>query len=395
MGVSYWKVIGGAVIATAILGIVAVNSGGVAQYIDRQQNKTLAHAPYQISPQAQKLHQSLRIADLHNDALLWDRHLSKHQSYGHTDLPRLNLGNVALQVFTSVTKSPAGQNYEKNKQGARDRITLLGWAQNWPKRAREQLSERALLQARRLYQLEQNHPDELKVVHTRQELQTVLKLRQEGGRQIAGILGTEGGHALDGSLDNLDVLFAGGVRVMGLQHFFDNALGGSLHGQNKAGLTDFGKQVVRLVEEKEMIIDVAHSSPAVIDDVLNMTNRPIIVSHTGVKGICDTPRNLSTRQVKEIAAKGGLIGIGFWGAAVCDTSPLGVAKSIDYAVSLAGIDHVALGSDFDGAVTTALDTSELAAITQALISLNYTDQQIAAIMGENTIKFMLNALPQN
>ncbi|MGG9998514.1 dipeptidase [Pseudovibrio ascidiaceicola] len=394
MGFSYLKVGLGAVVIVAAAGYGIIRSGYVAQYVDQSQNQVVEHAPYSISADAQALHDKLRIADLHNDVLLWGRNISHESEIGHSDLPRFKKGNVGVQIFTSVTKSPRGQNYKKNSAEAFDNITLLGWLQSWPSNALNKLSERALLQAQRLYDLEKKHPDEIAVVHDREELEAVLTARAQGSKIIAGILGTEGGHALDGDIKNVDRLYEGGLRLMGLQHFFDNKLGGSLHGQSKAGLTVFGKDVVRLMEKKEMIVDVAHSSPAVVEDVLAMATRPIVVSHTGVKGICDTPRNLTDDQVRAISAKGGLIGIGFWDAAACDISPKGVAASIDYAVSIAGINHVALGSDFDGSVTTAFDTSEYAVLTQELLKRGFTEKQIAAVMGENIIRFLLENLPQ-
>ncbi|WP_057462862.1 dipeptidase, partial [Pseudovibrio sp. POLY-S9] len=375
MAISYLKVGLGAVVIIAAAGYGIIRSGYVAQYVDQSQNHVIEHASYSINSDAQALHDRLRIADLHNDVLLWDRNISQESSIGHSDLPRFKKGNVGVQIFTSVTKSPRGQNYKKNSAEAFDNITLLGWLQSWPSSALNKLSERALLQAQRLYDLEQKHPDEITVVHNREQLEAVLTARAQGSKIIAGVLGTEGGHALDGDIKNVDRLYEGGLRLMGLQHFFDNKLGGSLHGQSKAGLTDFGKDVVRLMEKKEMIVDVAHSSPAVVEDVLAMATRPIVVSHTGVKGICDTPRNLTDDQVRKISAKGGLIGIGFWDAAACDISPKGVAASIIYAVSIAGIDHVVLGSDFDGSVTTAFDTSEYAVLTQELLKKGFTEKQ--------------------
>ena len=154
---------------------------------------------------------------------------------------------------------------------------------------------------------------------------------------------------------------------MGLQHFFDNELGGSLHGVSGAGLTEFGKAAVDRAVEKGMIIDLAHSSEATARDVLARSSKPVIVSHTGLKGHCDTARNISDDLMKAIAAHGGLIGAGFWREAACATSPEGIAEQIVYAVNLLGAGHVALGSDFDGTVTTALDASELAALTEALM----------------------------
>ncbi|GHB45412.1 dipeptidase [Pseudovibrio japonicus] len=394
MGISYLKVGLGAIVLVAAVGYGALRTGYVAQYVDNSRNVVVEHEPYAISSDTQALHDRLRIADLHNDVLLWGRNISDESSIGHSDLPRFVKGNVGVQIFTSVTKSPRGQNYEKNSAEAADNITLLGRLQSWPSEALNKLSERALLQARRLYALEKKHPEQVKVVHTQEELQAVLDARANGSTMIAGILGTEGGHALDGDIKNVNRLYDGGLRLMGLQHFFDNKLGGSLHGQSKAGLTDFGKEVVQLMEQKEMIVDVAHSSPAVIEDVLAMTTRPIVVSHTGLKGICDTPRNLTDEQVRAISANGGLIGIGFWDAAACDISPKGVADSIEYAVSIAGINSVALGSDFDGSVTTAFDISEYAILTQELLKKGFTEDQIAAVMGENIIKFLLENLPQ-
>ncbi|SDR17369.1 dipeptidase [Pseudovibrio sp. Tun.PSC04-5.I4] len=394
MGISYLKVGFAAVVGVALIGYGLVRTGYVASYVDNSQNVVVEHAEYSISAKAKALHQKLRVADLHNDVLLWDRDISNESQIGHSDLPRFNKGNVGVQIFTSVTKSPRGQNYKKNSSEAFDNITLLGWLQSWQTNALNNLSDRALLQAQRLYELEKKHPNNVKVVHTRQELEDVLKDRAGGSNKIAGVLGTEGGHALDGDLKNIDRLYDGGLRMMGLQHFFDNKLGGSLHGQSKAGLTDFGRAVVRQMESKEMIVDVAHSSPAVVDDVLAMATRPIVVSHTGVKGICDTPRNLTDEQVRKISTKGGLIGIGFWDAAACDISPKGVADSIEYAVSLAGINHVALGSDFDGSVTTAFDSSEYSVLTNELLKKGFTEDQIAAVMGENIIRFLLENLPQ-
>lgn len=394
MGISYLKVGFGAIVVIAAVGYGAIRTGYVAQYVDSSRNVVVEHEPYSISSNAQALHNRLRVADLHNDVLLWGRNISQESSIGHSDLPRFSKGNVGVQIFTSVTKSPRGQNYEKNSSEAADNITLLGRLQSWPSKALNKLSERALLQAQRLYDLETKHPEQVKVVHTHEELQAVLDARVSGSKMIAGVLGTEGGHALDGDIKNVDRLYDGGLRMMGLQHFFDNKLGGSLHGQSKAGLTDFGREVVQLMEKKEMIVDVAHSSPAVIEDVLEMATRPIVVSHTGLKGICDTPRNLTDVQVRAISANGGLIGVGFWDAAACDISPKGVADSIEYAVSIAGIDSVALGSDFDGSVTTAFDTSEYAVLTQELLNKGFTEDQIAAVMGENLINFLLENLPQ-
>jgi microsomal dipeptidase-like Zn-dependent dipeptidase len=143
----------------------------------------------------------------------------------------------------------------------------------------------------------------------------------------------------------------------------------------------------------EMIIDLAHSSPAVVDDVLALTKRPVVVSHTGMRGVCPIDRNISDEQMKRIAQKGGLIGIGFWDS-VCDYTPDGIVKSIRYAIDLLGEDHVALGSDFDGSTRTTFDVSELAVLTQKMMDAGFTDSEIRKVMGENSVKFLEAYLPQ-
>jgi len=354
------------------------------------------HEPYEISDEAKRRHDALIVADWHSDSLLWNRDLMSRSSRGHVDVPRLEEGNVAIQVFTTVTKSPTGQNYEENSADNGDVITALVVLGRWPRETWSSLSLRALHQADRLHRMAARAPERLAVVRTATDLERVLAQRESSGAgPIAGLLGAEGAHALEGELANVDVLHRAGFRMIGLHHFFDNELGGSLHGESKAGLTDFGRAVVRRLGELEIIIDVAHSSPAVVDDVLAISDRPIVVSHTGLYGVCPTARNLSDEQMKRIAAKGGLIAVGYWDGAICDISPAGVAKALAYAVELVGEDHVALGSDFDGATTTTFDTSELAVVTQALIEAGLGDEQIAKVMGGNTVRFLLANLPQS
>ena len=121
---------------------------------------------------------------------------------------------------------------------------------------------------------------------------------------VAALLGTEGSHALDGDLPNIQRLYDAGLRMMSLQHFFDNKLGGSLHGESNAGLTEFGRQAVLKMDALGIMIDVSHSSPQVVDDVLNLIDSPLIVSHTGFKGHCDRKRNISDALIARITERG-------------------------------------------------------------------------------------------
>ena len=361
--------------------------------LDERQNVVVEHQPYEISPQAQALHSSLLVGDWHADSLLWMRNLSEEYDYGHLDFPRMQQGNLGLQMFTTVTKSPSGQNYELNQTDASDNITLLAMAQRWPTATWTSLAERALFQADKLHKLAAHDPENLMLVRSRIELAEFLQRRQSNPTLIGGLLGTEGSHALDGDLDNIQRLYNQGFRMMSLQHFFDNKLGGSLHGTSGAGLTQFGRDAVNRMLALGIMLDVSHSSEQVVRDTLALSDKPLIVSHTGFQGHCDSPRNISDGLMEQIAAAGGLIAVGFWDGAICGNSPATVAEAIVYGIGLVGEDHIALGSDFDGSVTTSLDGSELAAITQALLKASLNEQQIRKVMGENMLAYLQTYLP--
>ena len=377
----------GVILAVVIAIGAYVFYGVLPQRFDAKHNAVLPHEPYAVSEAARALHETIPVADLHADTLLWKRDPAKRQSRGQTDLVRLREGGVALQVFTAVTKTPPAMNLDENAAD-KDSLTLLMIAQAWPPRTWFSIYERAAYQADRLAKLERDAPDEFVFVRSAGDLSRAL---EEG--KLAGVYGIEGAHPLEGELANIDRLYDKGLRVMGLQHFFDNELGGSLHGVSGAGLTEFGKAAVDRAVERGMIIDVAHSSEAVARDVLARSEKPVIVSHTGLKGHCDTARNIPDDLMKAIADHGGLIGAGYWQEAACATSPEGIAAEIVYAVNLLGADHVALGSDFDGTVTTAFDASELAALTEALIGAGLDEETIRAVMGENAVRFFLDHLP--
>lgn len=379
----------GVLVALAIIGFFTF----APSYVDAERNAVRPHAPYPISDAAQTLHESMIIGDWHADSLLWKRDLLEDGKNGHVDLPRLLRGNVALQMFTAVTKSPAGLNIHENAADARDNITLLAMGQKWPPRTWNSLLERALYQSEKLHSFA-DQSDQLRVITTRADLDQLLEDRAAGRQIVGGLLGIEGAHPLEGDIANLDKLVNTGHRMIGLQHFFDNELGGSLHGQSNAGLTDFGKQVVSEVAKRNLILDVAHSSPQVVRDVLAITDIPIIVSHTGIHSVCPVKRNLTDDLMQDIAATGGIIAIGYWRTVLCDYSPTGIARSIKAAIDLVGEDHVSLGSDFDGSVITTLDTSGLAVITQALMSENLTEPQIRKVMGENMLNLLRNRLPE-
>ena len=365
-------------------------AAGVAE---RFMNKTRQSPPYQASERARELHRSLLAADMHADSLLWDRDLLERAGRGHVDIPRLAEAGVALQFFTVVTKVPFRANYESNG-GDSDEITPLAVAERWPPAAWRSLKERALYQARKLADTAARSGGRFVVIRTQGDLARFLERRKSDPQLVAGLLGIEGAHALEGDVNNVDAFFDAGVRMMAPTHFFDNEWGGSAHGVDKTGLTDKGREMVRRMEARGMLVDVAHASPRTVDDVLAVATRPVVDSHTGVRGTCDNIRNLTDGQVRAVAATGGLVAIGYWDTATCGTDARAVARSIRYAANLAGVEHVALGSDFDGAVTEPFDTTGVVEITDALLAEGFGDDEIRMIMGGNVFRLLSETLPR-
>lgn len=362
------------------------------QFVDSSKNTVTPDKLIAVSPEVAALHRTLRIVDLHDDLLLWNRDPLAEHVRGHTDVPRLLRGHTAVQVFSAVTKTPRGLNYDRNT-GDSDNITLLAILERWPIKTWSSRTQRALYQARRLHDAARRSNGALTVITSASELNAFLSRPNAGVSALGGILAIEGLHALDGWLANVDTLYAAGYRMMGLTHFFDNEVAASAHGVSKDGLTTLGRQVVRRMEALHIVIDLAHVAPVAVDDVLRMATRPVVVSHTGVQATCPGPRNLTDDQIKRIAANGGLIGIGYWDAAVCDVGARSTARAIRHVAAIAGIQHVALGSDFDGATQVPFDAAQLVQMTQALRDEGFTDDEIRNIMGENAIRFLQANLP--
>jgi len=254
------------------------------------------------------------------------------------------------------------------------------------------LTDRVLYQARKLDDLAAADPHLVRILR-RADLDRLTAARVSDADWVGAMLGIEGAHALDRP-SALDEVYAAGVRLIGLAHFFDNAYAGSAHGIEKGGLTPAGRDLVAAMEKRGIVVDLAHSSAQTIDDVLEVAHRPVVVSHTGVKATCDNERNLSDEQLKKIAAAGGVIGIGYWPTAVCGDSVDAVAAAIVHAVKVAGVEHVALGSDFDGGVSTPFDASQLPYVTQKLVDAGLGNAEVKRVLGQNTLEILRRLLPE-
>jgi microsomal dipeptidase-like Zn-dependent dipeptidase len=362
---------------------------------EKSMNRIEGSGQWPVSAAARALHKRLVIIDTHGDTLLWKRTIDAPSDRGHIDLARLEAGNVALQVFSSVTKTPKGQNYESNSDKT-DNITLLAIGQAQPFNTwglfGPALLNRSLWHAEKLARAEAASKGRLRIIRTPDDLSQLIADRAAGSQVTGALLSSEGMQNLEGNPANLAVLQRAGFRMMGLTHFFDNDIAGSMHGEKKGGLTPLGRRLVPVMEDRGIIIDLAHSSHATFAEVMQVARRPVVISHGGVKGTCNTNRNLTDAELRLLARNGGVIGIGYWDAAVCAATPQATAKAILYAAKIAGIDHVGLGSDFDGSTNTGFDTAHIGAVTEALLAAGMAEADIAKVMGGNTLRLLTAGL---
>ncbi|MCB1166775.1 MAG: dipeptidase [Leptospiraceae bacterium] len=381
------------------LGVLLLISAGffclaLGSIVDGKRNAVYPHDTAQASvpsEEAQALHQTLFVADLHADSLCWDRDLLEENDRGHLDLPRMQKGNVALQVWTVFSKIPRGLNVNSNPSDS-DLMPLMAISARWPLSAWFSPKGRALHLARRAHSLADKSDGQLQIIRSKGDLTSLIEARKGGEKKVGILLGLEGAHALEDGVGDIDAMYDAGYRVIGLVHFFDNRYGGSSSGEAKGGLTDEGKELIRQMEGRGMVVDLAHASPRLFADTMAISTKPLIISHTGLQSLCDSPRNITDQQLREVADRGGIVGIGYWEGATCGQDIESIVKSIAYAVKLVGANHVALGSDFDGSTTTPLDGTELSLITAGLLNSGMSPDQVRLVMGENFQKLALAAL---
>lgn len=209
--------------------------------------------------------------------------------------------------------------------------------------------------------------------------------------RIAAVLCVEGGTAIDESLEKLRSLHAYGARYMTItwNNSFSWATSAADAQSATKGLSEFGKDVIRTMDTLGMLIDVSHTGIKTIEDILTVTKNPVIASHSGARKLRDHTRNLTDAQIQAIAASGGVVGVVFHrtfitssASATIDT----VMKHIDHIKNLVGVDHVAIGSDYDGGITAPVgleNVSKLPALTMAMFRRGYTKDEVKKILGGN------------
>lgn len=359
-------------------------------YLER--NRVLGVGDRKPSADALKLYEKLFVGDLHQDVLLWQKDFLKDENIGHLDLPRMQKANVGLQIFSVVTSVPKDANYDTNPRGP-DSINLLAAGQWWPVNSWFDPFNRALYQADRFHDYVSRSDQKLVPIESRADLEKFVRERRPG--QVGAFLSLEGLYpAEDLGVKALDVLIDRGYRMFALSHMSDSYFGGSAHGEKKMGLTEKGREIVEHLKQKGMVIDLAHASDALIDDLLKIEGLKLVYSHAGLREVCNTPRNLSDERLKQLGERGILIGVGFWKRVICGEEVERIGRAIKHAIKLAGVENVALGSDFEGSVAIPFDVTGLPILVDELLQQGLTEDQITKVFGQNQLQFFLKNLPE-
>jgi membrane dipeptidase len=364
---------------------------------------------------ALKLHRSAIVVDTHNDITTmmedtdYDIGDSSVGRY-HTDLARMKEGGLTAEFFSIFVD----KKYVEQGGSARRALDQIDW----------------------VYRSVERHPQQLMLATT---VADIRRAKKQG--KVAALMGIEGGHAIENSLFALRDFYRLGVRYMTLTHNNSNDWGDSSRDVAKHnGLTDFGREVVREMNRIGMLVDVSHVSDKTMSDVLDISTAPIIASHSSARALANRPRNIPDELLRRIAKNGGVVMVNFYPAFLSDTyndaenardarikpqrdaleaqfkddpkrleeelkkltdaNPIpkvplaAIIDHIDHVAKVAGIDHVGLGSDFDGVPDLPEgmeDIAKLPNITYELLRRGYSEQDVRKILGENFLRVMSEA----
>ena len=379
----------------------------------------------EVSPRALRLYREAYVIDTHNDMpsrILDDgydpdvRHPPGFRpTEGNTDFPRLVESGITAEFMSAWVDAP------------------------YAERAGASLA-RALQYIETIHAFVDRHPDRLLFATTAAD---VRRAKAEG--KVAILIGVEGGHAIEGSLDHLRELYARGARYLTLTWNNGNAWAGSsigVDGTRTGGLTPFGREVVREMNRLGMLVDLSHVSDSTFFDAIAVSTVPVIASHSSARALSDVPRNLTDDQLRAVARNGGVVNVNFYSrfidsryradiehveetvraagaaaraagedsvaaakriaalrdsltAAITPTPFSVLIDHIDHIAKVAGVDHVGLGSDFDGVSALPLgmeDVTRVPRIAQALLDRGYSDDDVKKILGGNMLRVMTRVL---
>lgn len=354
-----------------------------------------------------ELHKKLLVVDGHNDviisSILRGRDIGQRLSSGHTDIPRLIEGGVDVQVFAV---------WSDDKK----------WTKDAFKHANEQIDSLESVVGR--------HSNQIEIAKSYTDIQRI-----HASGKIAAVIGIEGGNMIESSSSNLEKLYHRGARYLTLTWNYNlpwvtaAAVEDGKPVKEQNGLSEEGKSIIRKMNELGMMVDLSHSSKKTFYDVMKVSKKPVLVSHSNAATLTPHSRNLDDRQLKALKKNRGVIGVNFYSGFIDSTYDGRLAKlfteqegkapddnmstwaqynkltpenrlkanapiecllaHIDYLVKKVGIDHVAIGSDFDGIESPPQgleDVSKFPVLTKYLMERGYSDEAIAKIMGLNFIR---------
>ncbi len=367
---------------------------------------------FSISERAKQIHRASYVWDGHND-LPWalrernDLRIEKtdlnNEPKLHTDIPRLRAGNVGAQFWSVFVPS------KTRHSGTAFQTTI------------EQIDC--------VYALVKKYPDVFEIALNSNDVE---RIRSSG--KIASLMGVEGGHSIENSIGKLKELFARGARYMTLTHGDTLDWADAATDDSKSdGLSPFGEEIVREMNRMGMLVDLSHVSPATMSDALDVTTAPIIFSHSSAMSIANHPRNVPDDILRRVQSNGGIVMINFFSGFVVPESAKNmkdmfgvrrefekefgsdsdlaknamlkwrsshpiypgdasiVVEHIDHVAKIAGVDHVGLGSDYDGieVVPKGLeDVSTYPLLTELLLRKGYSENDIHKIMSGNMMRVL-------
>jgi len=318
--------------------------------------------------QSTKIHQLSIVVDLHNDYLEERVHHPEHRLFSntkhHTDLARLKEGGVNVQFFVIWTRP---NEHDDHVARAHELIDML---------------ESDVAECNGEIEFARNYQDIVSIVNN---------------KKIAAVLCLEGGQLIGENINNIDTFYARGMRYLTLAwNYGTDWCGGTKDDDNK-GLSPFGKEVIDRLNKLGVMIDVSHVNKKSLQDVLEYTDATVVATHSGAYAINNHPRNLSDEHIKEIARRGGIIGSVFYPWFLNNTDQATIAdviKHINHIRHLTGsVDHIALGSDFDGIDVTPDGLENVAAfpnLTKALLIEGYSENEVVKMLGANALRVFKN-----
>ncbi|MFM8396125.1 MAG: dipeptidase [Acidobacteriota bacterium] len=364
-------------------------SGEILSQNAPQSGGRVAESDAALRARARRLHRSAIVIDTHNDVTTpivdegFDLGARDTSGRNQTDLPRLKEGGLGAEFFSIYVSSA----YARQGGSARRAMEMIDG----------------------VYEQVRRHPQSLEMAST---VADIRRIHRSG--KIAALMGIEGGHAIEDSLAALRLFHRLGIRYMTLTHtntnnWADAAGGISIAAEKRHnGLSDFGREVVREMNRLGMMVDISHVSDETFYDVIEVTRSPVIASHSSARALTDVPRNLSDEMLRVLARNGGVVMVNFYNGFInteyarpgqarptkaAQTATLEMLmQHFEHVIKVAGIDHVGIGSDFDGVdgllPTGMEDVSRLPTITYELLRRGYSEAEVRKVLGENLLRVM-------